>query len=399
MEFKMYNSNRQYHDRKCQHWLAAAGRALACATLAVTLLSSAAHAENGITSDEIVLGQSTALTGPLAELGQDTSMAAKAYFDYVNLQGGINGRKIRLLTLDDGYSTDKVVENVRTLIEKNKVFALFNVFGTPGNSAILPLIARAGIPNIAPYTGSEAVRKPVNPLVFNIRAGYADETETIINHLGVRGISKVAVVYQNNAFGKDGLDSIGRALSRRKLKIHASAAIENDASNAEQAARTLAQSEPKAILMVTAGKPSTVFIKAYNKLAPGMQFFALSVMGSAASVAALGKEGAGVVVSQVMPFPFSATSDVVREYQQVMSKMGLKTWSFASIEGFINAKVTVEGLKHAGRDLTRDKFMAALEAMGKVNYGGYIVNFSKTSHQGSPYVELTVMTKSGRFLR
>lgn len=395
----MHKSSAQYHDRKRQRWPALAGRALACAALAIGLHNSAAHAENGVTSEEIVLGQSTPLSGPLAELGQDTSMAAKAYFDYVNLQGGVNGRKIRLLTLDDGYSTDKVLENAKTLIEKDKVFALFNVFGTPGNSALLPLIARAGIPNIAPYTGSEAVRKPFNPLVFNVRAGYADETEAIISHLGVRGIGKVAVVYQNNAFGKDGLDSIGHALSRRQLKIHASAAIENDASDAEQAARTLALSAPKAILMVTAGKPSAAFIKAYNKLAPGMQFFALSVMGSAASVAALGKEGAGVVVSQVMPFPFSATSDIVREYQQVMSKMGLKTWSFASIEGFINARVTVEGLKHAGRDLSRDKFVAALEAMGKVNYGGYVVNFSKSNHQGSPYVELTVITKNGRFMR
>lgn len=395
----MQKSGPQYHDVKRPRWLGWAGRALACASLAVSLLNHAAHAETGISSDEILLGQSTPLSGPLAELGQDLSTAAKAYFDYVNLQGGINGRKIRLLTLDDGYSTDKVQENARTLIEKDKVFALFNVFGTPGNSAILPLIARAGIPSIAPYTGSEAVRKPLNPLVFNIRAGYADETETIINHLGVRGISKVAVVYQNNAFGKDGLDSVVQALSRRQLKIHASAAIESDASNAEQAARTLAQSEPKAILMVTAGKPSAAFIKAYDKLAPGMQFFALSVMGSAASVEALGKEGAGVVVSQVMPFPFSATSDIVREYQQVMSKMGIKTWSFASIEGFINAKVTVEGLKHAGRDLSRDKFVAALEGMGKVNHGGYVVNFSKTNHQGSPYVELTVITKNGRFLR
>lgn len=395
----MQKSSRQHHNRKCQRLLAFSGRALACAALAISLLSSAAHAENGVSSEEIVLGQSTALTGPLAELGQDTSTAAKAYFDYINLQGGINGRKIRLLTLDDGYNTDKVLENARTLIEKDKVFALFNVFGTPGNSALLPLIARAGIPSIAPYTGSEAVRKPLNPLVFNVRAGYADETESIINHLGVRGISKIAVVHQNNAFGKDGLDSIGQALSRRQLKIHAFAAIENDGSDAEQAARTLALSAPKAVLMVTAGKPSAAFIKAYNKLAPGMQFFALSVMGSAASVDTLGKEGVGVVVSQVMPFPFSATSDIVREYQQVMSKMGLKTWSFASIEGFINAKVTVEGLKHAGRDLTRDRFMAALEAMGKVNYGGYVVNFSKSNHQGSPYVELTVISKNRRFMR
>lgn len=207
------------------------------------------------------------------------------------------------------------------------------------------------------------------------------------------------MVYQNNAFGKDGLAGVEAALEKRKLKVQASATIENDASDAAQAAATLAKATPQAVVMITAGKPSVEFIKSYNKLSLGMQFFTLSVMGTQASVAALGKEGMGVVVSQVAPFPFSATSGIVREYQRIMTKMGIKNWSFTSMEGFINAKVTVEGLKRAGRDLTRERFLTALESMGRLDFDGYMVDFSKNNHQGSRYVELTVISRDGRFMR
>lgn len=292
--------------------LASYNRAISLAFVTFLLAASPAHAEHGVTADEILLGQSTALTGSLAELGKDASIAAKAYFDYVNQQGGVNGRMIRLITLDDAYNTEKAAANAKTLIEKEMVFALFNMMGTPANMALLPVIEQAGIPSIAPYTGSQAPRTPLNRLVFNLRAGYADETEKIIEHLIIRGIDKIAVVYQNNAFGK---------------------------------------------------------------------------------------EGVGVVVSQVAPFPFSATSGIVREYQQVMTKMGVKNRSFTSMEGFLNAKIAVEGFKRAGRDLTRERFVNALESLGKIDFDGYLVNYSKANHQGSRYVELTVISRDGRFLR
>jgi branched-chain amino acid transport system substrate-binding protein len=380
-------------------WFRLSCRTVGIATVAMASVFSSAQAENGVTNEEIVLGQSTALSGPLAELGKDLSVASKAYFDYINQQGGVNGRKIRLITLDDAYDTAKAVANAKSLIEKDKVFALFNLFGTPANTSLLPTITQFGIPSIAPYTGSQAVRAPLNRFIFNVRASYADETEKIIEHLGIRGINKIAVVYQNNAFGIDGLASVEGALSRRKLKLHSSVSIENDASNAGVAAKVIVDTNPQVVVMITAGKPSVEFIKSYTKLTSGGQFFTLSVMGTQTSVNALGKEGVWVVVSQVAPFPFSATSGIVREYQQIMTKMGVKNWSFISMEGFLNAKVTVEGLKRAGRDLTREHFLTAMESMGKVDFDGYQINFSKTSHLGSQYVDLTVISRDGRFLR
>lgn len=380
-----------------RQFLQQSGRTLLASALALSL--PAARAENGVTSDTVVFGQSTSLTGPLAELGIDTSTASKAYFDYVNAQGGVNGRKIQLISMDDAYNTERALANVKSLIEKDNVFALFNVLGTPSNIAVLPLLDKYNIPHVAPYSGSIAMRKPHNRLVFNVRASYHDEAEQIVDHLGVRGITKVGIVYQNNPFGKDGYDGVVNSLAKRKQKLHVQTTIENDSSDASKAASTLAAAQPQAIIMITAGKPSVEFIKAYNKLAVGMQFFALSVMGTQTSVNALGKDGVGVVVSQAAPFPFTITSGIVKEYLHVMAKMGVKTKSFISMEGFINAKVAVEGLRRAGRELTREHYINGLESIGKWDLDGYLINLTKNDHLGSRYVELTVISKDGRFLR
>lgn len=371
-------------------------KALATAFVA-TSLTTAVHAQ--VVGDEILFGKTSSLSGPLSEIGVDATAATNAYFDYINAQGGIHGRKLRLLTLDDSYSTEKGVANAKQLIEKEKAFALLNMAGTPTNKALLPIIAEAGIPSIGPYTGSDIVRTPHNRLIFNIRAGYADELAAIVDHLEIRGIKRIAVVHQNNAFGKEGLAGLEKAVAKYNMEVHAAAPLEANGSDAEKAAATLAKSQPQAVVMITTGKSSVDFIKAYNRIATGMQFFTISVMGTQAGVTALGKDGAGVVVSQVAPYPFSATSGIVREYQRVMNKMGVKNRSFASMEGFITAKVVVEGLRRAGKDLTRESFIKALESIGKWDMDGYMIHFSPTNHNGSRYVELTAISRDGRFLR
>lgn len=353
----------------------------------------------GVTDTEILLGQTTSLTGPLAELGQDLSAGSRAYFDYVNEQGGVHGRKIRLLTLDDAYNPEKGVANVRQLLEKEQVLSLFGVIGTPINLAIMPIIEKAGVPNFGPASGADAMRIPFKRLVFHTGPSYADEIAKIAEHLNVRGIKRIGAVYQNNAFGKEGLANLERIVKEHELILAGAASIESSGTDADKAAETLQQAAPQAILMITAGKASFDFIKAYNKRAVGMQYFALSVMASQAAIKALGADGVGVVVSQVSPFPFSATSGIVQEYQRVMKKMGVKNLSFASISGFISAKILVDGLKRAGRNLTRERLIDALESMGKVDYDGFAIQYTKNNHLGHKYVELTVISKDGRFLR
>ncbi|WP_162042204.1 ABC transporter substrate-binding protein [Undibacterium sp. YM2] len=349
--------------------------------------------------NDIVIGQSTALTGILAELGVAHSTGAKAYFDYVNSQGGVNGRKIRLITLDDAYDAKKSLANAKQLIEKEKAVALFGMLGTPANTVLLPVLEEANILSFAPVTGADVVRKPFNRRIFNIRAGYTTETEKIIDHLNVRGIKKIGVVVQNNAFGKEGLAGIEQAIAKHQLKLTATVSINSDSSDLDKAVSAMEAADVQTIILITAGKPSSDFIQAFNKKVKGMQYFALSVLASQAGITALGKDGVGVIISQVLPFPYSATTALVREYQKVMGKMNVKEYSYLGIEGFLDAKVFVEAIKRAGKDVNSERLITALEGMGRTDFDGFIVNFGKNNHQGSDYAELTVVSKDGRFLR
>lgn len=376
------------------------GKAVRCfAFFIFSMAAVSAASAQGVSPSEIVLGQTTTLTGILAQQGNSNSASSRAYFDYINSQGGIHGRKIRLITLDDGYNADKAVANVKQLIEKDNVVALFGIIGTPANTAIMPIVDQVGIVNFAPYTGSEALRSKIDKWLFHVRAGYTDETEKIVEHINFRGIKEVAVVYQNNAFGKEGLANLERILAAHQMKLSVAASINNDSKDVDTTVDTIAKVQPKSIFMITAGMPSVEFIKAYNKKQLGTQYFAMSVMSSQASINALGKDGVGVIVSQITPFPFSGTTQVVLEYQKVMKAAGITDLSYSSMEGFINAKIMVEALKRVGRDLTRERLADALESITKIDLGGYAITYGKADHQGSGYVELTVISKDGRFLR
>jgi ABC-type branched-subunit amino acid transport system substrate-binding protein len=375
------------------------GRIFATGLALVLASAGAAAFEPGVSPNEIVLGQSLALTGPLSELGKDISTGTRAYFDSVNAHGGINGRRIKVVTLDDGYKVDSTVKNVQQLVGEDQVFALFNVMGTPNCAAILPMVDKEGVPFFSPFTGSDATRNPQLPGVFNVRASYRDEAYKIVQHLSTVGITKVGVVYQANAFGKDGMAAVEEAMARRGLKLWVAAPVQTDASDAAKAVATLHAKEPQSVILITAGKPTFEVIKAYNKVRHGMQFYTLSVMGAQANIKALGPHGVGVVVASVVPFPWAVAHPLVKEYQAAMQKIGATDYSFVSFESYINAKVLGEALRRAGKDLTRPKLVAAAEGMKELNFGGFDVNFGHDSRQGSRFVELTIISADGRFTK
>ncbi|MEJ6023215.1 ABC transporter substrate-binding protein [Ramlibacter sp. PS4R-6] len=373
-------------------------RILATALL-LGVAAAGAQAEPGISGNEIVLGQSLALTGPLAELGKDIETGTRAYFSSVNAKGGIYGRRIRVVTLDDGYKADNTVKNVQQLLGEDQVFALFNVMGTPNCAAILPLVEKDGIPFFSPFTGAEATRSPALPAVFNIRASYKDEAAKIVQHLNTVGITKVGVVYQANGFGKDGLAAVEAAMGRYNLKVLAAAPVQTDASDAQKAVATLHASQPQSVIMITAGKPTFEFIKAYNKVRRGMTFYTLSVMGAQANIKALGPDGVGVVVASVVPFPWNVAHPLVKEYQAAMKEIGAADYSFVSFESYINARVLGEALRRSGKEPTRARLVAAAEGMKDVRLGGFDVNFGPDSRQASRFVELTIIGADGRFTK
>ncbi|MDP1740647.1 ABC transporter substrate-binding protein [Polaromonas sp.] len=371
-----------------------------CALFAALFMATApAAAETGVTDREILVGQFAAQTGPAAELGKRMQLGMLAHFNAVNAAGGINGRSIKLVSRDDGYEPEKAAAAVKALIEEDKVFALVGSVGTPTTLAAVPAINAAGIPLIGPFTGAQALREPFNRNLFHVRASYFDETERIVQHLSTLGIKKIAVFYQNDSYGKAGLEGVTRALAKRNLTAAAAVTVERNSIDVAAAWATLQTAAPEAVVQISAYKSCAALIKLARSKGYGGQFFNVSFVGSTALSAELGDAGAGVTISQVVPFPYTASSAIVREYQQRMTEGGNKDFDFSSMEGFLAAKVFVEGVRRAGKTLTRESLVTGLESMREVNLGGFLVNYGPKSHEGSRFTDLTIIGRGGRFVR
>jgi branched-chain amino acid transport system substrate-binding protein len=369
------------------------------AFLALMLAAAVAQAETGVTPTTIVIGQSAAFSGPAQALGDDMRAGALAYFQAVNAAGGVNGRKIELRSLDDGYEPDRAAANTRKLIDEG-VFLLFGYVGTPTSNASKPIFTAARVPFVGPFTGAESLRNPVNRYIFNVRASYFDETEKIVNQLVGQTLDRIAVFYQNDDYGKAGLAGVERAMQKRNLKIVATGTVERNTVDVAAAVAAIGKSDPQAVVMISAYKSVAAFIKAMRAAGYSPQFMNVSFVGSKALAAEAGPAGRGVGITQVVPFPWNIATPVVKEYQQLYTASTKKDdYSFTTLEGFLSAKVLVEGLRRAGPDLTREKFIAAMESMRDVDVGGYLITFSPTNHSGSRFVELTVIGKDERFLR
>jgi ABC-type branched-subunit amino acid transport system substrate-binding protein len=375
----------------------ALGVAVAVAALLVPL-AAAARSESG--PPAIVIGQSAALSGPAAELGRELRAGALAYFDQVNRRGGVHGRRIVLETLDDAYVPDKASANYRSLIEEHDAFALFGCIGAATCAAALPVISAAKVPFVGPANGNQVLRSPFNRYLFNVRASFADEARRIIDHLVVVGVSRIAVLHPDHAPGRAALASTEAALKNHGLRVAAVGTYPNEFTpQVEAGARALARVEPQAVVVFGPYKVAAGLIKEMKKLGQQPQFMTLSVVGSKPLAAELGEDGRGVGISQVVPYPWVVSDAVVREYHESFVRAAQGTPSFTSLEGFISAKVLVEGLRRAGPQPTREKFIAAMESMRDYDVGGLTVSYSPADHGGSKYVDLTVIGKDRKILR
>jgi len=341
----------------------------------------------------IVLGQSAAFTGPAAQLGIQFYEGAKLFLDQYNAQAS---RSVQIKFLDDGYEPDRCAENTRKLIDDD-VFALFGYIGTPTSLAALPLAVDAKLPFIAPFTGAMALREPFRRNVFHLRASYNDETALIVKQLTNLGLKKIAVFYQNDAYGKAGLDGVTLALSQLDLKPTALATVERNSVNVAAAVSTITEARPDAVVQVSAYKSCAAFIREARKSGYGGTFFNVSFVGTQALADELGKDGAGVVVTQVVPSPYNAANAITREFNDAVRKGNSKTQAnFSSLEGFIAAKVLTEGLRRAPGKVTRDGLIAGLESIDRQQFGGFDVSFSPRNHVASKFVELSMITADGR---
>ncbi len=346
--------------------------------------------------ERIVLAQSAPFSGPAAQLGIQFHAGAKLYLEQVNAQGGVHKKPVEIVKLDDGYEPDRCAENTRKLLADDPL-ALFGYIGTPTSLAALPLATTAKAPFFAPFTGAMGLRQPFNRYAFHVRASYNDETALIVKQLTSLGLKKIAVFYQNDAYGKAGLDGVELALSQLNAKPVAKATVERNSVDVAAAVKAIVPSQPDGIVQIGAYKACAAFIRAAKAAGFGGTFFNVSFVGTQALADELGKDGAGVVVSQVMPSPYNAARPIAREFADAVKKAGGDYQAnFSSMEGYLAAKVLVDGLRRGPAKVNRDALIGALEGMGSQSFGGFTVTFSPTDHVASSFVELSMLTGDGR---
>ncbi|MEK9801836.1 MAG: ABC transporter substrate-binding protein [Curvibacter sp.] len=347
-------------------------------------------------NSKIVFGQSAAFTGPAAELGIQFQQGAKLWFEQVNAQGGIAGKTLEIRALDDGYEPERCAANTQKLIAED-VHALFGYIGTPTSLAALPLLTKAQVPFIAPFTGAMGLREPFNKQVFHLRASYNDETALIVRQLTNLGLKKIAVFYQNDAYGKAGLDGVTLALDKQGLKPVAAATVERNSVDVAAAVRTLNAAAPDAVVQISAYKSCAAYIRAARAAGYGGTIYNVSFVGTQALADELGRDGAGVVVSQVVPSPYYPARPIAREFADAVKKAGNVQANFSSMEGYLAAKIVTEGLKRAGARIgSREALIQGIESIGSQSLGGFQVNFSASNHVASNFVELSMLTGDGR---
>jgi ABC-type branched-subunit amino acid transport system substrate-binding protein len=346
----------------------------------------------------IVLGSSGEFSGQ--GLAKENIDGARVYVDWINQRGGVAGRRLELKARDDGRDVRRAVENTEALIAQDKVFALFGYRGTPSVEAVLPLITRERVPLVAPFTGAESIRSPLNPWVFHLRASYRQEAARLVHQLSSVGVRRMALLHQDDAFGKDALAGFDVALKKAGIVPLATAKYDRKDLDVTGASRVIGQASPDAVLMACSPKACLDFIRQMRAAGHRAQFLTLSNVNSDEFAKGLQGDTRGVVVAQVVPNPWNVGVPLAREFQQAIKETASQVpLSYSSFEGFVAAKLVVTALRRAGPDPTREKFTAALEAMHELDLGGLMVSFSAAEHRGSNFVDLTLVTRDGRYIR
>ncbi len=360
------------------------------------LLAATAHAgDEGVTPTEIRLGASQVLSGPLGPQTLQYGEGARLMFDAVNAAGGVHGRKISFTTLDDGFDPKRAAENTRKLIGEQKVFMLFNSTGTAQTAAVLPMLKETKTILFGPVTGASSMREGVNPYLFHVRAGYANETERIFSQLKQIGVTRVAFFYQDDGLGKTLLGEVKKASAAANMPLAAEIKVDPAAPDFAAAAAATAQANPQAVIVGTAGLTFPKYVTAVNATASRPTFYGYSVASLDVINRELKDKARGIVLAQIMPSLRSTTVPVVAEYLKLL-KAKDATPSASQFEGFVHARLLVEGLRRTGRDLSTESFIRTMEGTKEIAFGRFTAQYSTKSHNGSDYVELAIIDAEGR---
>jgi len=366
--------------------------------LALCVVGGTVLAEDGVTDNKIVFGQVAALQGPAQALGQGMRQGILAAFDAANRTGGISGRKLELKSLDDGYEPEKTVEATKRILDEDKVFALVGAVGTPTSKAGQPIATAEKVPFIGPFTGAEFLRNPYNRYVVNIRSSYFQETEAWIDHLVKDlAISKIAILYQDDAFGLAGLEGVQRAMAKRNMSLVAEGTFKRNTTAVKSALLDIMKARPEAVVTVAPYKPVAEFIKLAHQVKLQAVFVAISFVGPDSLAQELGDQGTGVIVTQVVPFPWDATLPVVKSYQSALTAVDRNAKpSFVSLEGYLAGRLVVEALKRIKGEPTREALLDAIAA-APFDFGGVTLSYGPMKNQGSDRVFFTILQADGTF--
>lgn len=349
-----------------------------------------AFAETGVSDTEIRLGMVNALTGNAAALGTGVAAGAGACFAQFNAAGGADGRKITLLSKDDGYQPEQCVSATKELLDSGNVFSLIGYVGTPTATAVMPLLA--AIPDLvffAPLSGAEFLRSPLKRNVFNVRASYFDETEGLVGHLTTDlGIREIGIFIQADAFGSAGEAGVLKALRKRDLTLVGKGTYKRNSIDIAPGLDALRQAQPKAVILIGAYKACAAFIKGAKAAGFTPVFCNISFVGTSALVKELGADGDGVIISQVLPSPYDPSLPIVKDYQAAMNAAGSTEFDYTSLEGYVDASIYVEAIRKTGPSLTRASFLQVLEGLNE-NIGGLAIDFSPTCHEALRRVYFT----------
>lgn len=350
-------------------------------------------------SDALVIGCSAPLTGPLASAGEAVQLGTQAAFNEANTQGGINKRPLYQSVLDDGYAPERSEINVKQLLNNPNVLALMTCVGTANNAAIMPLIEASDVLHLGPLTGAASLRKPNIQNVYHVRASYNDEVTRLVENLISMRLDSLAIVYLDNSFGKE-LREVGvAALQAKGLKAVSEVPVATDGKALDAAVKAVMDSRPSAMLLFTAGTVSASIVKTIRAASPAIPIAGLSVTFSSAALKELGSSVSGIATTMVVPDAMSTRFVLVRQYQKAMRAINNDDFSAFGFEAYINAQLMIEALKGAGGSPTRAKIRRSLSAIRNMDLGGFRVDFSApSSHVGSSYVGLGVLSKNGRFI-
>ncbi|MBW8313633.1 MAG: ABC transporter substrate-binding protein [Hydrogenophaga sp.] len=370
------------------------GRGLA---LGFALAAAAQAGDEGVTSTEIRLGASQVLSGPLGPQTVQYGEGARLLFDAVNAAGGVHGRKISFTTLDDGFDPKRAVENSRKLLDEHKVFMLFNSTGTAQTAAVLPMLKESKTILFGPVTGASALRDTINPHVFHVRAGYANESTRILSQLKQIGVTRVAFFYQDDGLGKALLAEVRKSSAAENLPLAVEVKVDPAAPDFAAAAAATAQANPQAVIVGTAGLTFTNYVQAVQATAARPVFYGFSVASLDGINRVLKDKARGIVLAQIMPSLRNKAVPVVAEYLKLHAAKSPDSQPSASqFEGFVHARLLIEGLRRTGRDLSTASFIRAMEGAGEIAFGRFTTQYSPRSHNGSNYVELAIIDGEGR---